>query len=171
MTFIIFFQEAATAGFIKYSMASPLLSPIISDSGLPSLANQNHQWSAILWQQSNIKTGCSELLLNRTELFYATINLFVMMYGVMNISNRNISFHAVYYEQEPKDVEKFGVQGSTFKMREILLNFALATMRIQWYSHLQWYSNLHLLLICSMLSQICWYAPYYHRSLLGLMHK
>ena len=41
-----------------------------------------------------------------------------MMYGVINISNRKIAFHAVDYEQEPKDVEKFGVQGSTFKMRE-----------------------------------------------------
>ena len=71
-----------------------------------------------------------------------------MMYGVINISNRKIAFHAVDYEQEAKDVEKFEVQGSTFKMREILSNFALETMRIQWYSHL------HLLLIRSMLSQI-----------------
>ena len=71
-----------------------------------------------------------------------------MMYGVINISNKNIAFHAVDYEQDPKDVENFEVQGSTFKMRESLLNFALATMRIQRYSHL------HLLLIRSLLSQI-----------------
>ena len=70
------------------------------------------------------------------------------MYGVINISNRKIAFHVVDYEQEPKDVEKFGVQGSAFKIKESLSNFALATMRIQWYSHL------HLLLIRSLLSQI-----------------
>ena len=71
-----------------------------------------------------------------------------MMYGVINISNRKIAFHAVDYEQEPKDVEKFEVQGSTFKMRESLSNFVLETIRIQQYSHI------HLLLIRSLLSQI-----------------
>jgi len=55
------------------------------------------------------------------------------MYEVINISYRKIDFHAIDYEQEPKDVEKFEVRGSTFKTRESLSNFVLATIRIQWH--------------------------------------